>query len=579
MKRKVLWLGVSFLLVAALVLASCAEAVPGEQEEEEEEEEEEDEVVGPEYGGTLYMAPEWQDVSTFDRINRYWQTARFMSFTHDTAQHADWYIDREIADYLFWNDAGAREELWVGGWAETWEQIDPLHYVFNVRQNMVWHDKPPVNGREFVANDVVMTFERLLASPVWAGHPIAYIEEITAPDKYTVNVTTRQPFFNLVHNMCEVQICAHECWEEQGDLSHWTTAIGTGPYMLEEYVRGSHFSLIKNPDYWDIDPRNGNQLPYIEGIELFVMPEAATQFAALSTAKIDMDDFIRWTDKPALEAAAPDLLWAANPDMLVYLIWQKNSIEPFSNVKVRQAMRMAVDMEEIRDTVFPEIGLLRNYPVQRSLVGMYTPWEELSEATKKVLTYDPVAARALLAETPWPDGFDTTIQYTIEGGGWAWSEDALVMIQDYWSDIGINAELEVIDPATASSFRSPPHGYKALFASMGGGHIFPILNNYFKTGAIANRCCVSDPYIDEIVDKVAEEFDMETRNAMYREVFEYVEQQAIYMPLPQGVSYTAWWPWVKEYSGEVTLEIEGYGKIVASIWLDQDLREEITGER
>jgi len=377
----------------------------------------------------------------------------------------------------------------------------------------------------------------------------------------------------------EVQISAHECWEEQGNLSHWTTCIGTGPFMLEDYVRGSHFSLIRNPDFWDIDPRNGNQLPYIAGVELFVMPETATQFAALRTAKIDMDDFILWTDRPTLEAAAPELQWAANPDMLVFLLWQKNSIEPFSNVKVRQAMRMAVDMEEIRDTVFPGVGLLRNYPVQRSLPDMYTPWEELSEATKKVLTYDPVAAAALLAETPWPDGFDTTIQYTIEGGSWAWSADALVMVQDYWSAIGINAALEVIDPATASTFRSAPHAYKALFASLGGGMIFPILNNYFKTGAIANRCCVSDPYLDGMVDKIAAEFDTDKRNAMYKEVFEYVEQQAIYMPFPQGVTYTAWWPWVKEYAGEICLDVEGLGKPVSHIWLDLDLREELTGRR
>ena len=520
------------------------------------------------------MSPEWIDVPNFEELNRWYSTHRTKSLTHDNLWLCDWYIDREICDYRYMNSAQAREDTWVGGWAESWEMTDPTHYVFHVRPGMVWHNKPPVNGREFVADDVVRTFERLLAGPVWAGHPIAMIEEITAPDKYTVKASTSEPFFNLLANMGEVNIEAHECWEEQGDMSHWTTCIGTGPFMLEDYVQGSRFSFIRNPDYWEKD-LDGNPLPYLDGVEMFVMPEAATQLAALRTAKLDWDDKIMWQDKGALEEAAPELQWAANPDANLYLIWQKNSIEPFSNVKVRQAMRMAIDMQEIADTFWPPgVADIRNYPIEKSMAGMYTPFEELPEEVQKVLTHDPVAAKALLAETPWPNGFDTTIQYSIEGGQFEWSEDALVMIQDYWKDIGINLELETIDTATAAMFRSPPHAYTALFGAQGGGTIFPILNNYFKTGSIANRCVVSDPYIDGMVEKIAVEFDRDKRNAMFAEVFTYIEGQCIYIPLPTAVTYTAWWPWVKNYSGETTLDVQGPGHVFAHTWLDQDLREE-----
>jgi len=113
------------------------------------------------------MSPEWIDVPNFEELNRWYSTHRTKSLTHDNLWLCDWYIDRGICDYLYMNSAQAREDTWIGGWAESWEMPDPTHYVFHVRPGMVWHNKPPVNGREFVADDVVRTFERLLAGPVW----------------------------------------------------------------------------------------------------------------------------------------------------------------------------------------------------------------------------------------------------------------------------------------------------------------------------------------------------------------------------------------------------------------------------
>lgn len=227
----------------------------------------------------------------------------------------------------------------------------------------------------------------------------------------------------------------------------------------------------------------------------------------------------------------------------------------------------------------PGVGIIRNYPIPTSFTGVWTPFEELPEAVKKVITYDPAAARALLAETPWPTGFDTTVQYVIEGGQFEGASDALVMIKDYWDAIGVNLALEAVDIGTGATFRTPPFPYKATFASMAGGALFPVLNDYFKTGANCNRCVVSDPYIDEMIGLISVESDLETQNAMFKEVFTYIEEQTFFIVMPQAATYTAWWPWIKEFAGEVVIEYEGQGHIVSHIWIDQDLREVLTGKR
>ena len=78
--------------------------------------------------------------------------------------------------------------------------------------------------------------------------------------------------------------------------------------------------------------------------------------------------------------------------------------------------------------------------------------------------------------------------------------------------------------------------------------------------------------------KILKEFDPALRTPMYKEVFAHIIEEAYYITLPQGVVYTAWWPWLEEYNGEINAWADK-GSVMSHIWLDQDLREEMTGRR
>ncbi|GAJ17260.1 unnamed protein product, partial [marine sediment metagenome] len=141
------------------------------------------------------------------------------------------------------------------------------------------------------------------------------------------------------------------------------------------------------------------------------MPDLATQFAALRTGKVDHMISIPWTQKDALTTAAPELQWSLVSDSSVFSLWLKNTIEPFSNVKVRQALWMAIDREALTEALFPPGVGTMDYAAQKDWRGIYIPFDELTETAKMVRTYDPVAAKALLAEAGYPSGFNTKVQY------------------------------------------------------------------------------------------------------------------------------------------------------------------------
>jgi len=586
MKTKFVWLIVSCLIVAALVLASCAPAVVEEKKEVKgvvkeaekkvEEVEKVAEKVGPQYGGTFYVDTYWE-VSNFDDLDAIWQTTATMSYTHNSLTEGNWYYDRNITDFKDGWGYRLNEESWIGALAETWEMVDDTTIIFNIRQGVRWHNKPPLNGREFVADDVVKYYDRLLSAPRFLVHKLQVIDTVTATDKYTVRFDLKEPFAQALMVIVWQKITAQEIYDTYGDARHWTTMIGTGPFFMTDFVLGSSMTFERNPDYWEKDPRNGNQLPYVDSVKSLMIPDPSTSFAALRTGKLDQATYIPWTSRDALSAAAPELSWAKWPHSSVFWIFPKNSIPPTNNLKVRQAMSMAIDRKTISDTLYPPgFCSWEDFPMRKAWAGIYTPFEELSEVGQMVRTYDPVAAKALLAEAGYPNGFDTSIQYHAVGG-WAWAEDMLAMIKESWAEIGINLDMRPVDAGTMSSLRYAPFGYDHILG-VGGGSAEPFdnINGKYVCGAPWNRAVICDSYVDSMYDKIKVELDAEKRNPMLKELYNYILEQCLAFAPLMAADYTAWWPWVKDYEGEQTINYHR-GGIMAHIWLDQDMRREMVG--
>src|SRR6266540_7290179 len=123
--------------------------------------------------------------------------------------------------------------------AERWEEVDDTTYVFHLRKGVKWHNKPPLNGRELVAEDIKFTYDRFRAEP---ANPLRFtlesVDRIEVVDRYTVKFLLKEPFVWLIDvlaNPRSMWIIAPEVVEKFGDLKQAESAIGTGPFLLERY--------------------------------------------------------------------------------------------------------------------------------------------------------------------------------------------------------------------------------------------------------------------------------------------------------------------------------------------------------
>src|SRR6266700_6848916 len=185
--------------------------------------------------------------------------------------------------------------------AERREEVDDTTYVFYLRQGVKWHNKPPVNGRELVAEDVKYSFDRFLTVP---GNPerqlLESVDRVEVVDRYTVKFLLNEPFvwlLDVLANAMCMWIIAPEVVEKYGDLKKVETAIGTGPFLLERYEPNVKTIFKRNPDYFLTDQ------PYVDGVEWLAIDDDSTGLAMYLTGQIDCGPGYYWSVRqPDLEA-------------------------------------------------------------------------------------------------------------------------------------------------------------------------------------------------------------------------------------------------------------------------------------
>src|SRR5712692_3257456 len=194
--------------------------------------------------------------------------------------------------------------------AERWEAPDDTTYVFHLRQGVRWHNKPPVNGRELVAEDVKFTFDRFLTEKGNADRYILEaVDRVEVVDRYTVQFLLKEPFVWLIDvlaNPRSVWIIAPEVVQQFGDLKKAEAAIGTGPFLLERYEPNVKTVFKRNPDYF----LPGQ--PYVDGVEWTVVDDPSAGLAMYRTGQLDAGPWHWWSvrqqDLEALKKTHPYLM-------------------------------------------------------------------------------------------------------------------------------------------------------------------------------------------------------------------------------------------------------------------------------
>src|SRR5215475_13307566 len=237
--------------------------------------------------------------------------------------------------------------------AERWEVLDDTTYVFHLRQGVKWHNKPPVNGRELVAEDVKFTFDRFLTEKGNANrYMLEPVDRIEVVDRYTVKFLLKEPFVwlvNMLANPLSMWIIPPEVVEKYGDLKKAEHAIGTGPFLLERYEPNVKTVFKRNPDYF----LPGQ--PYVDGVEWLIVDDASAGLAMYRTGQLDAGPWHWWSvrqqDLDALKKTHPHLKYQDFLSIVNSAIYMRTDQAPFNDVRVRRAISHAIDRQGIIDAV------------------------------------------------------------------------------------------------------------------------------------------------------------------------------------------------------------------------------------
>ena len=543
-------------------------------------------VSAPQYGGTFTYATKSEP--PHGDPNSAHSAGLAIAGVAEKLAIPNWAVDRDV--YSF-STQFIPTEFFVGQLAESWEQPDPLTYIFHIRKGVRWHNKAPMNGRELTAKDVEYTWHRLLGlgsgftEPSTTGSccllPLGF-ESITATDNSTVVFKLKEPNAVALHMLMAEHlafIMPPEAIEQYGDLQDWRNLVGTGPYEITDWVQGTSLTHTKVPDYRGFDEKYPqNRLPYIDKLVGLFIKEEATYIAGLRAGRIDYLGFTGGvSDITSVDQI--DSLRRTNPEIELLPWWGRaetaygldSTKPPFDDIRVRRAMQMALDLKTINATFFK--GTARSTPqgiTGEGMKGYYTPFDDWPEEVKKGYTYDPEGAKMLLAEAGYPDGFETLLTHAQEGD-LGYTE----LVAEYWKAIGIDAEIRVLDrPQWTPLVESGK--MEGIFTTVQGmNHPWGALGQLrfqAHSASVWNLSKIKDAEIDAKIEAAEATTDIAEQQRLAREVDDFFIEQQFYVWGPQAGKYMAIQPWVIGYNGEVHFAAQHRLVIFARVWIDQELK-------
>ena len=456
-----------------------------------------------------------------------------------------------------------------GDLAESWSQPNETTYVFKLRRGVRWQNKPPVNGRELTAEDVKYTVERFLTVP---GNAYAYmlrsVDRVEAVDKYTVKFSLKEPyawFLDILANPMAVAIVARECVDKFGDLKKAEACVGTGPWMLEGYRPNVSLTWVRNPGYFQPG------LPYIDRIEGFVDEDQASRTAAFIAGKYDIGyEFpggILRTDwvqiKDTLKQKRPGLRVEEYVSNVYYHLSMRTDRPPFNDVRVRQAMSLAIDRKGIIDSVMEGAGVW-NGPVPAAFKDWALPVDKLGEGAKWY-QYNPAEAKRMLAAAGHPNGFAGNVCFTTYGSSLV--VDQMQLVLKNLKDVGIDAKLDQKEYGAYAStclvgkLESMAFGPQTPFLEPDN-----ILFGYYNPGEPKNQSHLNDPVVTDAIIRQRRTLDVNKRREIIHDLQRYLAKQQYYVGTASAVIIGVWDGALKNYRPNLGYD---YGGRLLAAWLER----------
>ena len=324
-------------------------------------------------------------------------------------------------DSLVGRDADSRI---VPQLAESWRLVDDTTWQLKLRRGVVFHDGEPFN-----AEAVRFTFQRVLnpeqKSPNRAN--MAEVARVDVIDDYTVNLVTRQPYAPLINRLLDFPMVPPKYVAEKGNQGMALKPVGTGPYRFVELVKDDRLVVEAFDRHW-------RGAPKIRRVVYKPIPEPFTRAAALRNNEVDLVTTIPPSLARELERVGGVRVQRVPSSWIIYL--GLNALKkPLSDVRVRQALNYATDVDAIVKNVLEGNG--------RRLEGPLTPQMFGYDAGVKGYAHDPARARKLLAEAGYPDGLEITLESP--AGRYQGDKEIAEALGGQWQKAGFKPRVQVAE--------------------------------------------------------------------------------------------------------------------------------------
>jgi peptide/nickel transport system substrate-binding protein len=420
--------------------------------------------------------------------------------------------------------------------AESWTRSDDFKtWTFRLRAGVKFHDGTPFNAAAVAWN---IARQKDPNNHCRCAFYIQNIDKVEAADELTVVFHLRDPQVNLpalvappavsnvVHSPAAIQTLGDD---------YNRKPVGTGPFVLKSWTAGDRMVVERNPDYWN------KGRPYLERVVLRPLPDAQARFASLQSGEADLvwdDEFD--ADNIAKANSDPGLAVHSHTGSGAQVYAFNTKVAPFDDVRVRQALVMAIDRRKMSQALTNGLAKPATNPYGE---GSFVQCRD-----DGALPYDPKKARELIKDYGKPVEFRMIVTATPRG------RTAGQVFQQFWKQVGATMEIDQVDQTTVVT-----RAFTRQFQLTGWRIIDladPDIQMYanFHTGSPVALANYSDPELDRLLEHARATADREVRTDDYCAISRLVNREAIWF-----------WTFQNTYYAIAKKKLKGLPKIYSGI--------------
>jgi peptide/nickel transport system substrate-binding protein len=422
--------------------------------------------------------------------------------------------------------------------AESWKQLSETQWRFNLRKNVKFHD-----GSPFTADDVVFSFNRIKQPQGTNQIYVSGVNEVKKVDDHTVDFIMSGPNPILLRLIVDFRIMS-KAWSEKNRSQNIQdykakeetyasrNTNGTGPFIIKSWEPDNRIVMTVNKGWWGKLDGNVTEVIYTP------IKSDATRVSALRSGEVDLVTDLPTQDVDALRKVSTLRVLDGHEVRTIFIGMDQFSEElkyssvkgknPFKDIRVRQALNLAVDREAIRKVTMRGLSIPAGIMVAPGVHGH-------SKQIDIVPKFDPAAAKKLLADAGYPDGFEFTLD--CPNGRYVNDEKICQALVSMWARAGLRVKLNAMPFSTyiPKLLNLDTSAYMLGWGVPTFDALYTLqsLVRTKTTGADGsfNQGRISDPKLDTTIDAMKIAMDPQGRDALLKEALEVTRDRAYYVPL------------------------------------------------